>query len=332
MFDLPLIWAFLIASFVIIYVILDGFDLGIGILYPFIQSHSDRDIMMNSVAPFWDGNETWLVLGGASLYAAFPIAYSILLSTLYMPIMIMLAALIFRGVAFEFRFKSKKSRLLWDMSFSLGSLTAAFMQGLILGTFILGYSNSSAENSPFIWITPFSIMTGIAVICGYAMLGATWLINKTHSHIQEVMFKVAKIILPLIAGFVMIVSLWTPFTAPRLISIWFKYPDALYLAPLPIATFLLLGINWLSLIYRYEKLPFMLTIAVFILCYIGFGISSWPYIVPHTITIWQAAANDKSLRFILVGALILLPVLISYSIYSYYIFRGKVDTETGYHS
>lgn len=331
MFNLPFIWAALIASFVIIYVILDGFDLGIGILYPWVRSHSDRDIMMNSVAPFWDGNETWLVLGGASLYAAFPIAYSTLLSTLYMPIMIMLAALIFRGVAFEFRFKSQRTRLIWDLAFSLGSFTAAFMQGLILGTFVLGYGNSPAGNTPYIWITPFSLTTGVAVVCGYAMLGSTWLINKTHSHLQIVMFNAAKVLLPLIAGFVVIVSLWTPFTDPTLINIWFKYPNALYLAPLPIVTFLLIGITWISLIRRYEKLPFVLTIGVFILCYIGFGISSWPYIVPRTITIWQAAANDKSLRFILVGALILLPVLISYTFYSYYIFRGKVDTETGYH-
>ena len=331
MFNLPLIWACLIASFVIIYVILDGFDLGIGILYPWVKSHADRDVMMNSVAPFWDGNETWLVMGGASLYAAFPIAYSILLSTLYMPIMIMLAALIFRGVAFEFRFKSQRTRIIWDLAFSLGSFTAALMQGLILGTFILGYGNSPAGNTPYIWLTPFSLATGIAVVCGYAMLGSTWLINKTHGHLQQVMFNAAKVLLPLIAGFVVIMSLWTPFTAPQLINLWFNYPNMLYLAPLPIATFILLGITWISLTHRYEKLPFLLTIGIFLLCYIGFGISSWPYIVPHTITIWQAAANDSSLKFILVGAMILLPVLISYTIYSYYIFRGKVDTETGYH-
>lgn len=331
MVNLPLIWACLIALFVIIYVILDGFDLGIGILYPWVSSHSDRDVMMNSIAPFWDGNETWLVMGGASLYAAFPIAYSILLSTLYMPIMIMLAALIFRGVAFEFRFKSQQTRIIWDLAFSLGSFTAAFMQGLILGTFILGYGNSPAANTPYIWLTPFSLATGIAVVCGYAMLGATWLINKTHNHLQEVMFNAAKVLLPLITGFVVIMSLWTPFTAPQLINLWFNYPYILYLAPLPISTFILLGITWLSIIHRYEKLPFLLTIGVFLLCYIGFGISSWPYIVPRTITIWQAAANNSSLKFILVGAMILLPVLISYTIYSYYIFRGKVDVETGYH-
>jgi cytochrome d ubiquinol oxidase subunit II len=331
---LPLIWAIIMAFAVIMYVILDGFDLGIGILFPWIPSKEHRDLMINSVAPLWDGNETWMVLGGATLYGAFPLAYSLLLPMLYMPIMIMLAALIFRGVAFEFRFKAHRSRFVWDIAFWAGSTMAAFCQGLILGTFIVGYTppaNLATEVLSPAWLTPFSLMTGVAVIIGYALLGATWLIMKTEGELQNNMYNAAKTLLVVITFFLAAVSIWTPFIHPAIMERWFSTPNFYYLLPLPIVTGFIVIYASYSLFKRYEKLPFALSIALFLLCYIGLCISSWPYLVPRSITFWQAASSPSSLKFLLVGAIILLPTLLAYSIYSYRVFRGKVSLEHGYH-
>lgn len=325
---LALIWAGIISFGIIMYVLLDGFDLGIGILFPFIKDHAQHDVMMNTVAPVWDGNETWLVLGGAALYAAFPIAYSVLLPTLYMPIMMMLAALIFRGVAFEFRFKAERARWLWDTAFVVGSTVAAFAQGVILGTFVKGYGTTlPAAFSAYQWLTPFSVMTGIAVVVGYALLGATWLIMKTDGDLQHKMFKAAKVLLIAMGIFLALVSLWTPIMLPIVMERWFTWPHFLYLAPLPILT----GIAGLYALYalyeRYEVMPFVLAICLFILAYIGFCISEWPYIIPHSVTFWEAAAPASSLKFTLVGVVILLPVLLAYTFYSYRVFSGKVRVE-----
>ncbi len=328
---LPLIWAGIIAFVVIMYVLLDGFDLGIGILFPWIPDRHHRDIMMNSVAPVWDGNETWMVFGGALLYGAFPLAYSTLLPTLYMPIMIMLAALIFRGVAFEFRFKAEKSLLLWDIAFSAGSALAAFCQGLVLGTFVYGYDVRPDVVSHYVWFTPFTIMTGLAVMVGYALLGATWLIMKTEGDLQREMYQAAKVLLCGITFFLALVSIWTPFIHPSIMERWFSIPNFYYLAPLPILTGIAIIYLSIGLFKRYEKLPFVLSICLFLFAYIGLCISSWPYLVPRTITLWQAASNISSLEFLLIGTIILLPILLAYSIYSYYIFRGKVRADEGYH-
>lgn len=331
MLSLPLICAGILAFVVFVYVILDGFDLGIGILYPFIHDKASRDIMMNSVAPVWDGNETWLVLGAAMLYGAFPIAYSTLLPTLYIPILIMLAALIFRGVAFEFRFKAHKSQLIWDVAFSIGSTLATFAQGIILGTFVQGYGAPLINTNPYEWLTPFSLLSGVALICGYALLGATWLISKTTDTLQDKMYFAAKILLPFILIFIGAVSIWTPLISETVWTRWFSIPNIFYLAPLPIAT-LIAGItSWRILKKPYERLPFYLTISVFLFCYIGFCISAWPYIIPHSVTIWDAASNPGAMKFILIGISILLPTLIGYTFYSYYIFRGKTVAESGYH-
>lgn len=331
---LPFLWAFIIAFGVIMYVILDGFDLGIGILFPWMRDDEYRDIMINSIAPVWDGNETWLVFGGATLYGAFPIAYSILLPILYMPLMVMLGALVFRGVAFEFRFKAFKSRFLWDLAFTGGSTVAAFCQGLILGSFVQGdILTRSAENS-YVWFTPFSIMTGIAVVIGYALLGATWLIIKTENNLQKDMYQAAKVLLVGVVFFMGVVSLWTPFSHPAIYNRWFTFPNFFYLMPLPLMTALVTFYAGYSLYHptkRNEKFPFLLTVTLFILCYMGLGISSWPYLVPRELTIWEAAADQKTLIFQLIGAIILLPLLIAYSIYAYSVFKGKVHPEHGYH-
>lgn len=330
---LPLIWAFLLAFGVILYVILDGFDLGIGILFPWIGDIDSRAIMMNTIAPVWDGNETWLVFGGATLYSAFPIAYSTLLPALYMPIMVMLGALVFRGVAFEFRVKAYKSRFLWDIAFAGGSTMAAFCQGLILGSFVQGYvlTPSLYETN---WLTPFSMMTGVAVVAGYALLGSTWLIMKTSDELQKEMYQAAKILLFLVTLFVFIVSVWTPGLHPEIKSRWFSLPNFIFLSPLPIATAVAVFYAAHALnqpTKKNEKTPFIMSICLFVFCYIGLGISTWPYIVPRQLTFFEAASNDKSLMFLLIGTIVLLPLLIAYSIYAYWVFKGKVTADAGYH-
>jgi cytochrome d ubiquinol oxidase subunit II len=323
------IWAAIIGFAIMMYVLLDGFDLGIGILFPWFEKKEYRDTMMNSIAPIWDGNETWLVFGGASLYGAFPIVYGTLLPILYLPLMVMLSALIFRGVAFEFRFKSDKSRVLWDFAFGLGSITAAFCQGLILGTFVYGYTSGQAPGHYFVWFTSFSVMTGIAVVCAYALLGSTWLIMKTKNELQRTMFHTAKILLLGTTIFIGIVSLWTPFTSDELFMRWFSFPNFLYLLPLPILTGLVILYATYALHKGFESAPFVMSICLFLFCFIGFGISMWPYLIPRSVTIWQAAADQKTLIFFLIGAVILLPILISYTAHSYYVFKGK--ELSGYH-
>lgn len=324
---LILTWAGIISFAIMMYVLLDGFDLGIGILFPFVRNHEHRDIMMSTIVPLWDGNETWLVMGAASLYAAFPIAYSTLLPTLYMPIMIMLAALIFRGIAFEFRFKANKSRALWDISFAGGSTVAALMQGIILGTFVSGYGFTFPNHvSAYHWLTPFSMMTGVALVAGYALLGSTWLIGKTTNFLQEKMYLAAKILLLVVSFFLLLVSIWTPLASPFVMERWFSLPNIFYLAPLPMITGIIILYNFYCLGHRHEYMPFYLSIILFVCAYIGFCISDWPYIIPHSVTIWEAASPPSSLKFILVGTLILLPILLAYTAYSYRVFRGKVTT------
>jgi cytochrome d ubiquinol oxidase subunit II len=322
---LILTWAAIISFVILMYVLLDGFDLGIGILFPFIKDPHQRDIMFSTITPVWDGNETWLVMGAAALYAAFPVAYSTLLPLLYMPLLIMLAALIFRGISFEFRFKTKRMRYIWDISFSAGSIIAAFTQGLLLGTFVRGYGHVfPIVASDYNWFTPFSIMTGIAVVAGYALLGATWLIIKTTGELQTKMYGYAKFLLAAVAFFLVVVSIWTPYMERIIYARWFSIPNIFYLAPLPILTGIIILYNFYALHRRYEFLPFWLSIGLFLLAYIGFCISDMPYIIPHALTIWDAASAPSSLIFTLVGVAILLPILIVYTIYSYYVFRGKV--------
>lgn len=334
MFTLPVLYAGIIAFAIIMYVILDGFDLGLGILFPWIQSSGDRDILMNSVAPVWDGNETWMVFGAALLYGAFPIVYSTLLPQFYIPILIMLTALIFRGVAFEFRFKAHRSKPFWDMAFCLGSIFAALFQGIMLGKFIQGFG--AAPMAPGVanqeWLTPFSLMAGLGVVIGYALLGATWLIIKTSGQLQKTMRFLAQRLFIIIVMFVVGVSIWSPLTSDFIYARWFSLSHFFWLSPLPIATFILAAYGFLKLRdERAEVSPFLSVIGIFILSYAGFGISTWPYLIPHSVTIWQAAASESSLKFLLVGVLLLLPLLLGYTAYAYYIFRGKVESHHGYH-
>ena len=332
--DLPLIWGVLIASVIFIYVFLDGFDLGCGILFPFVPSNKDRDKIMNSIAPFWDGNETWLVLGGGGLLAAFPVAYAILMPALYLPIIFMLFGLIFRGGAFEFRFKSsKKQQKIWDVAFHGGSLLAAFMQGVILGNIIQGVEvvDRSFAGGSLDWANGFAIFTGISLIFGYALLGSTWLIMKTDGKLQNWARSAAKYVLSFVAIAMAIVTISMPLIDERISKLWFSLPNLFYLLPIPILTFLAFLTLWHDLFFsKREYRPFILSIALFLLAYIGIGISLFPYIVPFHFTIWQTAAAPTSQSIILIGVSIFLPIILCYTGYVYWIFRGKTSEKKLY--
>ena len=334
MIDLVLVWVGIIGLGVLIYVILDGFDLGIGILFPFIKDHQERDVMMNTVAPVWDGNETWMVLGGAGLYAAFPLVYSTVLSALYLPITFMVVALIFRGVAFEFRFKATRTKYLWDQAFIWGSILSSFFQGVILGAYIQGIetTNGIYSGGGWDWLTPFSIFSGIGVVAMYATLGCGWLIMKTDAKLQKQMYKfMPKLLIALLLIFAG-VSLYTPMTHPEIADRWFSLPNFLYFSPVPVLVLIFVGLILKSCNQKHDSKPFIYTLALVFLAFTGFVISLWPNIIPPSVTIWQAAAPESSLKFTLVGAVILIPIIIAYTFLSYWVFRDKVRIgDEGYH-
>ncbi len=331
--DIQLLWACILSIAIFAYVILDGFDLGIGLNYPFLKSKTDRDVAMNSVAPIWDGNETWLILGGGGLFAAFPLAYSIVLPALYAPLTAMLIGLILRGVAFEFRWKNKKQKNIWDVAFFAGSFLATFFQGIALGAFIQGIPVMERAYSGgwWNWLSAFSVVTGLALVLGYALLGSTWLIYKTENatkrHMQSLAIKFFLLTLMMIG----IVSVWTPYLHPEYFDKWFSMPQIYYVLPVP----LLVGFSALMCfraIYKNKDLqPFLWSIALFLLSFIGLAISIFPHIVPPQITIWDAAAPEKSLKFLLFGVVIFLPIIITYTAYTYWVFRGKVKPDDHYH-
>lgn len=335
MVDLPLVWGFLIATAVFLYVLLDGFDLGCGILFPFAPSDSCRNKIMNSIAPFWDGNETWLVLGGGGLFAAFPLAYGVLFSGLYLPIIFMLIGLIFRGVAFEFRFKTTgKDRKLWDFSFHAGSLVAAFMQGVVLGNIVQGLpvEGRAYAGGALDWANGFAFFTGFAVVVGYALLGATWLIWKCEDETQAWAKRSANYLFGYVAFSMVIVSIAMPLMDSRIVELWFTAPSIYYLSIVPGVAMLLFFLLWRSLHRKdvHDGYSFMLTIGLFAAAYFGIGISIYPWIVPYQITLWDAAAASTSLSLLLVGILVFLPIVLAYTFYNYWVFKGKVDAEPLY--
>ena len=330
--DLPLIWFGLITTAVILYVVLDGFDLGVGILFPMAPTDRCRDRMMNSVAPFWDGNETWLVLGGGGLFAAFPLAYAVLMPAMYIPIILMLLGLIFRGVAFEFRFKANRSRWIWDYTFHFGSLLAAFMQGVFVGAYVQGVtvSGRSFAGGSFDWLNVYSIMTGVALVCGYALLGATWLVMKTDGQTQRWARKSAAYFLGFVGLFLAVVSISMPLMDADVKARWFSLPNLWYLLPVPLLTAVLFVMIWRDLHSDQEVRPFLMSIGIFLLGYLGLGISMWPWIVPFAFRFREAAAAGESLSLLLVGTVIMLPVVLVYTGYCYYLFRGKASHESAY--
>jgi cytochrome bd ubiquinol oxidase subunit II len=332
--DLPLLWMIIIAFGLMMYVIMDGFDLGIGILLPFVADRADRDIMVNTVAPVWDGNETWLVLGGAALLAAFPLAYSVILSALYLPILLMLAGLIWRGVAFEFRFKAVGThRPFWDQAFAWGSYIATVCQGVALGAFINGFavSNGAYAGGALDWLTPFSAFTGLGLLVTYALLGSTWLVMKTEGKLHTRMKELAQRITIGVVLAIVIVSVWTPLSHPAVAVRWFTFPNIVFFSPVPV---LVLLATWaLSRTLRRDShaAPFLLALFLVFLGYSGLAISVWPHIIPPAISIWDAASPPESMGFTLVGALFIIPFILGYTGWSYYVFRGKVKGGEGYH-
>lgn len=329
---LALAWAGIIAFGIIMYIILDGFDLGIGMLFAFFRSEHEKDLMVSTILPVWDGNETWLVFGGAALYGAFPLAFSTILPILYLPILMMVMALLFRGVAFEFRLKAIKSKFFWDGCFFVGSLFATLAQGLVLGAFVQGFifSDSAATASTYQWFNPFAIACAIALVFGYILLGSNRLIVKTTGDLQKKCFAISSKLQYLMLIFLIAVSVWSPYLDPAIRQRWFDENNMPYLAVLPFLSVLFLIGHWYGIKNKKEHLPFWCSIGVFITCYIGFIISCYPYIVPRHITYIQAAADRSSLLFMLIGACIMLPLLLYYTYYSYKIFKGKVTEKIGY--
>ena len=327
------IWTAILGFAVFFYVVLDGFDLGVGMLYRFAPSREDRALVMNSIAPIWDGNETWLVLGSVGLLAAFPVAFAIIIPAVYFPILLMLLALIFRGLAFEFRFRDAEHRTFWDHGFAVGSALAAFAQGLVLGTLIQGFHVEGRQfvGSSFDCFTPFSLFVGIGLMFCYALLGAGWLVIKTEGPLQAWARALGRRSLIGTALAIAIVSLWTPLVDAQIAARWFSFPNVLLLAPVPLITAGLIWYEWRSLCNDSEYAPFIAALGMFVMSYLGIAISRWPMIVPGHFTLRQAAASQSTQAFLLVGTLVLLPVILLYTGWSYWVFRGKVRSDIGYH-
>lgn len=328
---LSIILISLLAAIVMLYVVFDGFDIGVGILFPFVNHESHRDILLHAIAPVVDGNETWLVLGAVVLYSAFPIAYGLLLPILYTPLLLMLAAVIFRVVSYEYRLKTKSKQFLWNLCFHLSSVLVAFLQGLILGAFIQGFDQGDIYTiSMMPWFTPFSVMVGFFLIFGYALLGSTWLIIRTQGELQSQLFLYSRRLLVMLSLGILVVSLWTPFHNQVIFNRWFTIPNVLYLAPVPGLTLVGISYTWFCLQNRFEVWPYSLTLFVFMMSYIGIGISLFPYIIPHQVSYWDAAAPNETQLYVLYGLSVVLPIILVYSIYAYRVFRRKANLDETY--
>ncbi|HSM40188.1 MAG TPA: cytochrome d ubiquinol oxidase subunit II [Afifellaceae bacterium] len=325
----------MIAFSVLAYVVLDGFDLGVGMLFPFYRTKEERDVVMKTVAPIWDGNETWLVLGGGGLLDVFPMAYSLVLTALYAPLIVMLLALVFRGVAFEFRFKAQTDRgkLLWDIAVGGGSYVATFAQGIALGALVQGIevANRAYAGGWWDWLTPFSLLTGLAVVVGYTLLGAAWLIWKTEGGLQDYAYRTARVTGGATLALIGVVSLWTPFLDPAYMQRWFAWPAILLVMPVPLLVLAAAYGLFKGIERRRDAQPFLSALALFVLSFVGLGISFYPHIVPPGLTIREAAAPDNSLAFLLAGAIVLIPVILIYTAHAYWVFRGKIGSGEGYH-
>jgi cytochrome bd ubiquinol oxidase subunit II len=327
------IWTAILGIGVFFYVALDGFDLGVGMLYNFAPDRRARDLVMNSIAPIWDGNETWLILGSVGLLAAFPVAFAIIIPAVYFPILLMLLALIFRGLAFEFRYRDAEHRTFWDHGFAIGSALAAFAQGVVLGSFIQGFHVEGRQfvGGSFDCFTPFSIFTGIALMFGYALLGAGWLVIKTEGPLQAWARRLGRRCLIGVTLAVAVVSLWTPYIDAHIAARWFSWPNIGFLAPVPLITAVLVWYEWRSLNDQSEYAAFLAALGLFVMSYLGIAISLWPMIVPGHFTLEQAAASQSTQAFLLIGTLVLLPTILLYTAWSYWVFRGKVRADIGYH-
>jgi cytochrome d ubiquinol oxidase subunit II len=337
--DLPLIGVVVIAAAVLLYVALDGFDLGVGILFPLARSNADRDTMMAAIAPYWDGNETWLVMGGG-LFAAFPVAYAIVMPAFYLPVMVMLLALILRGVAFEFRLHGRRrGKRIWTFAFAFGSTLAAFAQGLIVGGFVQGITVRGQDfaGGPFDWASPYSLLTGLGVVAGYALLGATWLMVKTSDDLHGDARRWAGIAAAVTAGLLALVSVATPFLHPLVSARWGISAHGVDLAafaprsPIPLLGLAGLSLIGLGLARRSHLLPFVGAQVLFISGYLGLAASFFPAIVPYAVSFREAANSPGALGLILAGVAIIGPFIVGYTITIYWLFRGKISADAGHH-
>ena len=330
--DLVPLWTVILGIGVFLYVLLDGFDLGVGTLYGLAPEPS-KDLMMNSIAPVWDGNETWLILGGVGLLAVFPLAFAIIIPAVYFPILAMLLGLVFRGVAFEFRFKQPRLRRFWASGFCAGSAIAAFSQGAVLGALIQGFKVDGRDfaGSSFDWLTSFSVTTGVALMAGYGLLGAGWLIMKTEGEPQIWARQMGRRCFVAVLIAIIAVSLWTPLIDPAIAHRWLTWPDILILTPVPLATAAIAAATWCALNRGSHTGPFAGAMGLFLMSYLGIIISLWPFIIPHHYTLWDAASARGTQIFLLIGTLFLLPIIVIYTAWSYWVFRGKVRADIGYY-
>jgi len=327
--DLVPIWTLLLAFTVAYYVLFDGFDLGVGMLYRLAPRAAWRPIIMRSILPVWDGNETWLVLGGLGLLGAFPLAFTIIIPAVYFPIIIMLLALVFRGVAFEFRFKSPLAQRFWNAGFSIGSAIATLAQGVVLGTFIQGFNVSGRQfaGSSLDWVSLFAALTAVSLVFGYGLLGAGWLIMKTDGELQAWSRRAARVCLVAVVLAIVAVSIWTPLLNERVADRWFSLPNLFWLLPIPVLTTLVAISIWLALDRDNEFWPFLGAVLLFLLSFLGLAVSLWPFVVPYQYTLWQAAADESTQAFLLIGTLLLIPIILVYTAWSYWVFRGKVRAD-----
>lgn len=330
--DLVITWAALLGLAVILYVVLDGFSLGIGLLFPFTKDDRERDTLMNSIAPVWDANQTWLVFSGAGLFVAFPMMYGVLFSALYVPLFAFLYGLIFRGVSFEFRINSTRKRK-WDRAFFLGSLTAVIAQGLTLGGILSGVRVTGGQfgGGPFDWLNPYSLATAGGLVSGYILLASAFLIIKTTGRVREQASRRAFRSAGIVLVFQVIMIMWTSFHYSGMLQNWLSPPRMYFIWIFPLISLFSFSMIIKSLRAGRETAPFTWSAIFFFAGYLALAASIYPYAVPPRITLHEAAARQETLAFTLWGAALIMPVVLGYTIYSYRVFRGKVDREKTCH-
>jgi cytochrome d ubiquinol oxidase subunit II len=326
--NLALFWAAVLAGAILVYIILDGLDLGVGMLFGTTRADAQRTRMLDAIAPFWDGNETWLVVIGAGLFAAFPDVYVVFLGAFYLPVLLLLLGLIFRGVAFEFRPRGTRMRWLWDWGFFLGSTVAAFVQGAAIGAMMLGIPVEDGQyaGSSFGWLHPFAILTGIGLVLGYALLGAGWLVLKSEGELRDWAYRR---ILWLAIGVLAVLGLAFTLTFDYSVLARGNLQSRPWGLVFPVVGALALTGVVIGAWKRRDRMPFALTVVFFLAAYLSLGVLFWPYMIPYALTVADAAAPDASLSFLFYGGVLVLPVVAAYTIGVYWVFRGKIHKRYG---
>lgn len=326
--DLIIIWSGLVAFVMILYVVLDGIGLGVGVLFPGAQGEAEQDVMIESIAPVWDANQTWIVFGGGAIFAAFPVVYGVLSSALYIPLITFVCGLIFRGVAFEFRANATRKGP-WNNAFFAGSLVAVMSQGMTLGGVLSGIRvvDGHFGGGALDWLNPFSVMVSVALVPGYTMLGSCYLILKTSGPVQERAYRQAMWSAMAVLAFMAVVTVWTPFHYPVVLTHWFAPPRIYFVWIFPVIGLAAAYTLFKGLTTRREYLPLLSAIGLFLSGYSGLLTSLYPFAIPPSVTIYQAAAQPESLSFMLLGVGVVLPLVVAYSFYSHWVFRGKVRLE-----